>query len=381
MITLRVTDHIDWRGKRYSPGDIIELGDKYAEETGRIFEQNKQAIIIQPEETEEKSKLNFKLPKYFAKLKKDKRFIVDEMLYPATINMLYSKPGEFKSLLALDLAISVTNKRDFLGFKTKKYPIMYLDHENNEQIIKERLLMLCNGKNIKRRSFPLLFLVREGDLDSPVFVESLKQEIINKKVKLIIFDTLHRFAQYEENRADDINRLYTKIFIPIVSECDCAILFLHHATKQGEYRGSGDLLGMVDVGWSLKKWKDDKGFTIENIKSRSREIMKFHGTVERNDELLTTTIKRLGDAAEYNINKNKPKKLNEVMSNIVKLFTIAGMEQKKTFIMDNFEFNYKGEYSEATIRRGLDQLVGLDYLTSDKRGKFTRTNKEWIGSE
>ena len=241
--------------------------------------------------------------------------------------------------------------------------------------------MLCNGKNIKRRSFPLLFLVREGDLDSPVFVESLKQEIINKKVKLIIFDTLHRFAQYEENRADDINRLYTKIFIPIVSECDCAILFLHHATKQGEYRGSGDLLGMVDVGWSLKKWKDDKGFTIENIKSRSREIMKFHGTVERNDELLTTTIKRLGDAAEYNINKNKPKKLNEVMSNIMKLFTIAGMEQKKTFIMDNFEFNYKGEYSEATIRRGLDQLVGLDYLTSDKRGKFTRTNKEWIGSE
>ena len=299
------------------------------------------------------------------------------MLYPATINMIYSKPGEFKSLLTLDAAISITNKRDFLGFKTKKYPVMYLDHENNEQIIKERLVMLCNGKKIKRKNFPLLFLVREGDLDSSSFVESLKKEIIKNKVKLLIFDTLHRFAQYEENRADDINRLYTKIFIPIVEECDCAILFLHHATKQGEYRGSGDLLGMVDVGWSLKKWKDDKGFTIENIKSRSREIMKIHGQVERNDETLTTVIKRLGDSVEQNINQSKSKKLNSAMSKIMKLFTIAGMKQKKTFIMDNFEFKYKNEYSNATIRRGLDQLVGLDFLNSDKKGKFTRTNKEW----
>jgi len=339
----------------------------------KISEKPKEEIVT--------TKLNFKKPTYFAKLKKDKRFIIDEVIYPGTINMLYSKPGEFKSLIALDAAISITNKRDFLGFTTKKYPIIYLDHENNEQIIKERLLMLCNGKKIKRKNFPLLFLVREGDLDNLSFVESLKKEIIENKVKLIIFDTLHRFAQYEENRADDINRLYTKVFVPIVDECDCAILFLHHATKQGEYRGSGDLLGMVDVGWSLKKWKDDKGFTIENIKSRSREIMKINGQVERNDELLTTTITRLGDAVDQNITKKGSKKLNQVMIHIMKLFVIPGTEQKRTFIFDNFEFKYKGEYSEATIRRGLEQLVGLDFINTDKKGKFVRTNKEWVSSE
>lgn len=356
-------------------GDLFKKTLKVAQEKYglKIAGRNEKPI--------EKKTLDFKLPNYFTNLKKDKRYIIDQMLYPGTINMLYSKPGEFKSLLTLDAAISITNKKDFLGFKTKKYPVMYLDHENNEQIIKERLLMLCNGKKIKRKNFPLLFLVREGDLDSSSFVENLKKEIIKNKVKLLIFDTLHRFAQYEENRADDINRLYTKIFIPIVEECDCAILFLHHATKQGEYRGSGDLLGMVDVGWSLKKWKDDKGFTIENIKSRSREIMKIHGQVERNDEMLSTVITRLGDSVEKNINQSKSKKLNSAMSKIMKLFTIPGMEQKKTFIIDNFEFKYKGEYSEATIRRGLDQLVGLDFLNSDKKGKFTRTNKEWVSSD
>ncbi|MBU2249111.1 MAG: helicase RepA family protein, partial [Gammaproteobacteria bacterium] len=107
------------------------------------------------EEVEEKIKekptitqSTFQLRTYldFEKMKKDKRFLVEDLLYPKTVNMLFSPPAQFKSLLALHLAMQVATGKKFMGLKTKKYPVLLCDKENNDQIIKTRLQSLRKGQ-------------------------------------------------------------------------------------------------------------------------------------------------------------------------------------------------------------------------------------------
>ena len=105
---------------------------------------------------------DFKLKTYmdFERMKKDKRFLVEDFIYPKTVNMLYSPPAQFKSLVAMYMAMQITTHKNFLGLKTHKYPVLLCDKENNDQIIKTRLQALRRGQQIKSKRFPLYFLTR-----------------------------------------------------------------------------------------------------------------------------------------------------------------------------------------------------------------------------
>jgi len=315
--------------------------------------------------------------KDFEKLKKDKNFLIGHVLYPKTVNMVYSPPAQFKSLMCLDMALCLANGLNWLGNEVKKKKkVLYCDKENNDQLIKERLLGLHKGHNLKRRKFPLQILRRNGDLLNVEFIKALHKFVEENEIEVIFFDTLHRFADYDENRSDDVNRLYTMVFQPLIEKFGVSIVFLHHTKKDGGYRGSGDFLGMVDTAWSIRREGKSNKFKIINEKARSGEIENISGEIDFgviNKELEYVKIIRLNEAKDVSQKINKLKSVTNFIKDICK----EGHIMKRKDIIDAFEMAELGfitteDSLTKLVTRSLKWLVDNAYLEKSGKGEYTK---------
>lgn len=351
---------------------------KWAESTDAYREYTySKALSYVSEIKPQKATNNFDKPldtwqhRDFEKLKKDKDFLVQDFIYPRTVTLFYSPPGEFKSLLALHMSQSLASGKDWLGFKTKRTPVLYCDKENNDQTIKDRIIKLYKGHNLKRKNYPLYILRRTGDLLDSNFIKRLKELIIEKGIKLVVFDTLHRFADYDENKSDDINRLYNEVFIPIKEEFGCSILFLHHSTKPSEsgkvvYRGSSDFLGMVDTAYLVRRTKTEgkktNDFLIINEKSRAGEIAELYGQIDFSDN--DSYIKIIKTFAEVEQDK-KIDKLKELTTKVTEILKKGG-KMKRINIEDALTLE-SFKFSTSTLKRVLKFLVDNEYVILDEK--------------
>lgn len=319
----------------------------------------------------EVSNLDLKTYEYYKKLKKNKNYIVEDFLFPGSINMIYSPPAEFKSLLIQNMCMSISNGKDWLGFKTKKMPVLYLDGENADRIIKERLEMQHKGMKLRRNKFPF-FILKGGELITQKkqvhigFMAALEAAIEENKIKVLVFDTLHRFAFYDENKSDDINLLYTKVFQPLVQTFGVSIVFLHHSKKDGGYRGSGDFLGSVDVSYRVSRKKGTNSFTIINEKCRSGEIANINGEIEFGEDYIRFHRRDEQQEEEKRINK-----LKEVTNKIYEAVEF-GTEVKRKEIVEILEMQ-KFKYGDIkTITRSLKFLCDIGKFSKTERGVYQK---------
>ena len=85
--------------------------------------------------------------KTFEELKKTtkKDIIIDGIMSPKGVYLLVSKPKVGKSLLALQLANSIDNKKAFLGHEILKFsPVLYITTELSDSQLKDK----CNQLGI-----------------------------------------------------------------------------------------------------------------------------------------------------------------------------------------------------------------------------------------
>lgn len=308
--------------------------------------------------------------KDFKKLKKDKSHIVENFLYPSTITMLYSPPASFKSLIATGFSFAIANGKSFLNLKTKKSPVLYLDGENSLHNSKERYEQIHKGLNLVRQEFPFyvlkngLFMDAKKKLDLG-FMASLEGIIQEKGIKVLMIDTLHRFAFYDENKSDDLNLLYVQIFKPLIQKYKIAILFLHHSTKNGGYRGSGDFLGLVDVSYSVIRKAHTNEFRIINEKCRSGEIADINGEILfEQDEI---RFIRQQEQTEEKKTLNKLKEVTAKIRDMIKPETPL----KRVDIIANFDMIDYDYGSTRTIDRALKWLLDNMILDKDAKGVYS----------
>ncbi len=335
------------------------------------FNEKLQRSLTQPKI--EVQKLEFKDYNYFKKLKKDKSFLIDGFLYPNSVNMIYSPPAQFKSLIALNMGLALSNKKDWLGLEiNKRIPVLYLDGENNEQIIKDRLEKNHKGMNLKRNKFPYYTLKGGLLMDSKKninlsFLTAIEEFIKEKKIKVVIFDTLHRFCFYDENKSDDINLLYTQVFRPLVDNLKVSIIFLHHSTKGGSYRGSGDFLGMVDTSYRVQRNGKSNSFSLINEKCRSGEIGNISGNILFGEDY----IKLFREQEKEESSETIINKLKEVTSKIESLLSIGSEMRRKDFI-DALEIQEFDFGAVKNIDRALKFLVDRGVFDKIKSGVYIK---------
>ncbi len=225
-------------------------------------------------------------------------------------------------------------------------------------------------------------MIRQGDLESELWVEQLMSTVKEHNIKLVVFDTMKRYStNFDENNANDINRIYTSVYQRLLDECDCSILFLHHTNRDGQFRGSGDFLGLVDSAYSIIKNKNND-FKISCLAARGGEIDEIQGTVdlEQNEEKQLTYFKFL-QKSEGEIREQASEswvKLKMANNSIMEFFKTKGLHSyRRKEIVDAILLEKKGEISESTLKRAFKYLVLKQILETDGTGKYTKIG-DWL---
>ena len=380
-VKLGVLDCSDARPGALRGNDFIKVANSIEEIT------NPTENTTQPQTS--KSTLKIKNVEELFNLKPNKDYIVQQFIYPQNIIMLFSPPKNYKSILALKLCMDITNGKPFFGLKTKKSSVLYCDRENNENLIHQRLHALRKGspKEYRRKKFPLYFLIRQGDLESEIWVRQLIDTVKEHDIKMVVFDTMKRYStNFDENNANDINRIYTGVYQPLIDECNCSILFLHHTNKRGEFRGSGDFLGMVDSAYSIEKLNGKSNdFKVSCLAARGGEIDEIQGTVElEQDEHKQLTFFKFIQKSQQEIQETSSENWltkKRACNAIIGLFLSKGLDRmKRSDMFYDISIQQKDEISEGTFKRALEYLKYKNVLVSDGKGWYTKID-DWIVSQ
>lgn len=165
---------------------------------------------------------------------------------------LFSKPKQGKSLLALNLAAAAAAGRPRPdGQPQDPITILYLDMENGKNDLRKRLHNMqfspADLENLIYISFP-----NTAPLDTQKGAEQLFELVARYEPDLVIFDTISRFLQGDENDSRPWLDMYRISFAPLKNK-GIAVLRLDHTGKdatKGE-RGSSAKTSDIDESYYL----------------------------------------------------------------------------------------------------------------------------------
>lgn len=199
------------------------------------------------------------------------KWIVEGLLPSNSVTLIAGEPGSYKTWLALSLAKSVSEGEPFLNRHTKRMKVYYIDRENPRELIINRLNMIGRAKDF-------IFWGLWSNPEPPQLGDISYLEIAKEK-PLIIFDTLLKFHQGDENSSRDMG--IVSRHLTMLRDAGATVLVLHHKGKSplNDYRGSSEIVGGVDIAYSLSKAKEEGGIlSLKGIKNRF--ISEPHLTIE-----------------------------------------------------------------------------------------------------
>ena len=289
-------------------------------------------------------------------------YIIENLIYPDTLTMLYSPPGEFKTMVAYYLALCIGSGKQFLNRKTKKKNVLFLDLENDNKTRKLRLPKMMKSLEIEEEpAVRFKYFINLMDSKQKINKPSLQllENLIKKYDTDVIFiDTLHRAAEYKENNADDINRLYNEVLKHLIDKYHVSIVFLHHANKGGGYRGSSDFLGIAHVSLEVAKNGETMEFSVTNRKDGNSEIKDFKGKIVAN----TDTIELV---EMNNLSTNiKGSKTESIIKDYVRF-----EDRSREDIFEHINIETDGTITKATVKKVLSKMRQDGSLTTEQRGK------------
>lgn len=204
----------------------------------------------------------------------EQSWVVDRLVPSNGITAISGTPGSYKSWLSIYIAKEVSRGEQVFGkFDTDKSAVLVIDLENSIRLKRDRAKLL----NIDSQN-PIYYWKGDFCADQNTDIERLKAVIQKNNINLVIFDSLVRIHNKDENDAKSMSAVFKKLK-EIVNQ-ECTIIFLHHSRKQsfnnrggGEsMRGSSDILAAIDSHLLLEKNKD--GLKISQPKLRQAEAIK-----------------------------------------------------------------------------------------------------------
>lgn len=219
-------------------------------------------------------------------------FLLEGFLPDKGLICLSGMPSSYKSWFSSHLALTVLKGGTLLDrWKAEKGAVLFIDKENIEAQIQQRMRMLGAGDEMK----DCYFVRGNFTTDNLNSLAMVVQFIKEKNIKLVIIDSLVRVHSRNENEAVEMNKVFERL-----SEFQAAgatVLYLHHLRKATSYaqdpmerlRGSIDISARLD---SLIAFENERNMiTVIHGKSRYVEsipsfVMEFVVT-EKGDAKFT----------------------------------------------------------------------------------------------
>jgi hypothetical protein len=223
--------------------------------------------------------------------------------FPSVV-ITYGPPGNFKTFLMMDLAMSIAEGADWLpperdsqgrpiddvqAFPVNKYRVLWVDLDQGKRRTMDRLAMLARGHNCDTIGTTLYFYTMPFpplDASSEKDMEALEHRIRTLGVRVVFVDCLATVSgSIDENNAEMKNVIYG--FRQLAERTGTAFVIIHHARKSGastygsrdgdSLRGHSSIEGGIDLALLVKKEGHDKRMvTISSTKTRDVDVPKFN---------------------------------------------------------------------------------------------------------
>jgi len=228
----------------------------------------------------------------------EKEFLVSTFMATKSFGMVFAPRGLGKAWFSMALAVAVAQgKSHFLGWKIHRQGrALYIDGEMAIADVRQRFMDLSGLEDISNLfvlpSEKLYMDARPICLDEPTeqaaIVEMLeKLDGEGRRIDLVIFDNLSTLRRgKDENSNSDTQALID--FAVELRHRGYALLFVHHANKNGDQRGASILEVPMDYVIQLKKPEKPSPFVkgaqfrveFSKIRSRPPEAVDFVAHLE-----------------------------------------------------------------------------------------------------
>lgn len=262
------------------------------------------------------------------------RTIMMPWLTFGSTHMIYAPRGAGKTFFAISLGLAVVHSSDFGDWELKEsVNVLYVDGEMLPQMMKDRIEGLQKNLGEKRSK---LFILSSGlnlqngkssiSVAKPEWREFILEQVIEKSIKLMFLDNISALTPgVEENDStawDEIARWGTE-----VKQTGCSLIFIHHAGKGGQQRGTSAREDSLDTVISLKPTSPlNAGVDVDVIFEKSRHIaglsvsaMNFKilsdpGSSDIRWEMGIAGTSKRDDAIRMMINGESPKDISTKLS-------------------------------------------------------------------
>lgn len=230
-------------------------------------------------------------------IKKDN--IIDGIMKSNGLYCLVAEPKVGKSFLELQLANSLTNNKEFLGFKVNPTPILYISTELSSLQLKERL-------DITGYEFsPNWFFFLERDEEHKLCLRDdllldIKEFATKYNGKLVIIDIMcgidYGYELDINNYSDVMKRMFDK-YRELSKKYNLTFLLVHHLNKEGKTLGSIGIDGNMNGILTLINNKDNT-YTLKIV---NRDFEEQNINLIKNDKLIFEVISEDNNELDFNL--------------------------------------------------------------------------------
>lgn len=233
-------------------------------------------------------------------------FTVEEILSHG-VCVLSASPKMYKSFLCMQLGLCVSLGKPFLGYRTHKSGVLYIDLENDKRITKQRLETQLQGEKPPQD----FFIVNDIPTMENGFSYSLSNFLMeHTNVHLVMIDIFQRIKYAKKSNQNDYDTDYKSIteLKELAERFDLCIIIVTHNRKMVDdtdffmnIMGSQANMGATDQAIIIHKEKrSDENATI-SITGRTVRSNDIKAEFDKKE----CVWKSLGSAEEYEERKKK----------------------------------------------------------------------------
>ncbi len=203
-------------------------------------------------------------------------WLINRLIPKGGIIAISAPPASYKTWIVLEMVRAIAGGTPFLNhFDTQQVGVLYVDEENGKYELHKRAL--CLDFN---RLLPIHFITLEVFKLETEQINELLEFAKENQIELIIFDSLVRIHNKNENEAAEMSQVFQQL--KRFNKAGITIIFTHHHRKgsgsqnnpSNDMRGSSDILAQVDCHIIVKK--QDEGLLLTQAKLRqNKELSPF----------------------------------------------------------------------------------------------------------
>ena len=203
---------------------------------------------------------------------KDRRWLIEQLWADQAVGIVGGQPKCGKSLLALDVAVSVASGTSCLRhFKTRRRgPVLLFAGEDALHVVRSRLEGIARAAGVDYDHLTVhVITVPTLRIDLAADRQRLLETVTSIGPRLLILDPFIRLHRVDENAAADVAPLLAYLR-EIQRRFETAVLLVHHARKGGHarpgqtLRGSSELHAWGDSNLYLRRQRDQLTLSIEH---------------------------------------------------------------------------------------------------------------------